>query len=98
MRTEWIKCSDGTPESEGLIEVLIGGKRFIGESRIVIEGPCFSNIDEVLFDKIVYEMDKNYVGMNGHEVIVKKGRKWLIPEHFKQPSHWVYIPDSPKED
>lgn len=83
---EWISVLDTLPEKESKILVLIAEKIFIANAKVM--GSCYylSASDEIVFD--LPKFTKTIDGIT----IRSDGNRWIMPSHFKEPSHWMYIP------
>lgn len=92
--SEWISVEDKKPNKEGDILVLIGEKVFIGKAEIRDTNIIYLCNEE----SIIYELYKKekylYTPQYEFKLI---GIGWRLPSHYKEPSHWMYIPQIPKE-
>ena len=92
---KWIKTEDVLPCKACKILVYIEGNIFVGEAfphGPIVLGKSSENAIDFEFDN-----QKKYPFTIGGEdfTISTAGMGWIIPNHFKEPSHWMYI-EEPK--
>jgi len=89
---EWIKCSDRLPDKEGKILVKIEDKYFV--ALVYKHDPnSFRFLDK---ENVYLETPTTMVWLGTETKIVSGNHKWY-PEHFKEPTHWMPLPELPKD-
>ena len=81
----WIKCSERLPDKVGEILVKIEGKTFLGFALQSSSLPRYIPLDMV-YCEFPYQFKDEDIFIGGGNF------KWY-PEHFKEPTHWMYIPE-----
>lgn len=94
---DWIKISDQPPNILGDALFLIEDKIFIGKVQKYSEAICIIFSD---FQKCIYfEMDNDFLSSQIFgDPYYKKGKKFYnIPSYVKKPTHWIPLPEIPKQ-
>lgn len=86
---KWISIEDSLPDKQGEIVVLVGGKIFLGYS--LPYGTLF--LTEC---KFVYFFSKPSF-IPGSDISMTNGSYWSIPSEYKEVTHWMPLPQPPKD-
>jgi hypothetical protein len=83
---KWISVKDRLPTEKGDILILIAGKIFVGVAVERLEGFYYAYPD-------IYEYILPRFSFSGN---IQLNGEWSLPSHFKEPSHWLSVPEAPK--
>ena len=91
---EWISTSERLPDKKGKIIVSVGGRLFFGEA---VEPAFIRFVDDCNY--VYFEFNAN-CNPTAENVVYPfgPGKGWIIPKHWKKPTHWMALPDLPKEE
>jgi len=92
----WISVNDRMPEEKGNIVVLIGGELQL--ASVQERGYCCSIYIEPF---AIYELGQLYTRDSQLKLLDKPFRgvgKWILPAKWKDPTHWMPLPERPSLD
>ena len=88
---KWINVKEALPDKEMDIVVLIGGNIFLGKAQASMNSSVYLHNPEL----VIFEYPVKYTSEIGSLMSFSRG--WILPSHFKKPTHWMHLPEKPDE-
>ena len=86
--SEWISVKTSLPDRAGWIVVWIGKQIFLGYAY---EHYQFIRLEENIVGFCIPHISQ--IG----EISVTGSGGWIIPDHFKEPTHWMFVGEPENE-